>query len=361
MRLSSLLLTASTAALLAVAAAAQDAPPPAPAEQPATSTEQPPATAEPSAAGLSDLRDTVQGLQDDQQPPAETPAPTPSPPPPPPPPAPAPAPTTAPTPPPPAAPRYNGPIYPLTRTQLAALDAAVVRGRTLAAIARGGQVATQDMLARVPNPDAAGITGWIAEPEGNAVTVTFYAAGADGAAPVAVYRGSVLGTRVVSRETYVSPEGRPALTALQRRMAAARHVAEGTDHHACGADEFNYFVVPPTTPEGPIDVYQMSPQSQRGHFPIGGHFKTTVNVDGSIAATRGFTNSCLDVATVDPAPGAQPEPIAVTHLLDPLPTEVHVFLAIWTRHPLVVVAGDPQRLFAVTDDRIAEIPRGAGR
>ena len=54
---------------------------------------------------------------------------------------------------------------------------------------------------------------------------------------------------------------------------------------------------------------------------------------------------------------SQPAPVAVTHLLDPLPTEIHVFLSIWTGHPLVVVAGDPQRLFAVTPDRIAEIPR----
>jgi hypothetical protein len=354
MRLSSLLLTASTAALLAVAAAAQDNPPAG--EPPA----EPPAKAEQPAPGLSDLRDTVQGLQDDQAqtppaetppaetPPAETPpAETPAPPPPP---APAPAPT------PPPAPHYTGPIYPLTRTQLAALDAAVARGRTLGAIARGGQIGTQDMLARVPDPDGAGIAGWIAEPEGNSVAVTFYALGENGAPPVAVYRASVLGPRVMARETFLAPESRPPLTPLQQRMAAARRVAEGTEHRSCG-QEFNYFVVPPTVPDGPIDVYQMSPQTARGHFPLGGHFRTRVNADGSIAETRGFTNACLDVAVVDPAPGAQPEPIAVTHLLDPLPTEIHVFLAIWTRHPLVVVAGDPQRLFAVTEDRIVEIPR----
>ena len=46
--------------------------------------------------------------------------------------------------------------------------------------------------------------------------------------------------------------------------------------------------------------------------------------------------------------------------MDPLPTEIHVFLSIWTQRPLVVVAGDPQRLFQVTAEGIAEVPRDSG-
>jgi hypothetical protein len=140
-------------------------------------------------------------------------------------------------------------------------------------------------------------------------------------------------------------------------MAAARAATAGLDHRACGAQDFNALVVPPAAPDSPIDVYQISPQSARGRFPVGGHYKTSVAADGTVAASRGFTNACLDVAVADPPAGARPAPLAITHLLDPLPTEIHVFLAIWTGHPLVVVAGDPQRLFAVTPDRIAEIPR----
>ena len=100
-------------------------------------------------------------------------------------------------------------------------------------------------------------------------------------------------------------------------------------------------MVPPSAADGPIDVYQISPQTARGRYPIGGHFKTSVAADGSVAASRGFTNACLDAAVAEPAAGARPAPIAVTHLLGPLPTEIHVFLSIWTGHPLVVVAGDP--------------------
>jgi len=346
---------AFAAALLAAAAAAQDPPPPA----------EPPAKAEQPASGLSDLQQTVEGLQD-ETPPAEPTAEPPADPAPAPPAEPAPAPQEPSVPPTePAAPRPAPqpttpapaparPPEPLTRAQRAELEAAATRGRLLGAIAQAGQVATQDMLARVSDPDGAGISGWIAEPEGNGVAVTFYAD--TDAGPAAVYRANILGGRVQGRDVHLAGQ-RPALNPIQARMAAARAATAGLDHQVCGGSDFNAFVVPPATPDGPIDVYQISPQSARGRYPIGGHYKTTIAADGSVAASRGFTNACLDANVAAPAAGARPEPIAVTHLLDPLPTEVHVFLSIWTGHPLVVVAGDPQRLFAVTPDRIAEIPR----
>lgn len=353
MRLKTLLLTASCAGLLAVAAAAQET-------QPAA----PPAKADRPQPGLSDLSNTVQGLQD--QPaaaPAGQPASEPAPAtaeqaaPPPADAAPTPAPTPAPPPVPtplPSRPPLIMPPEPLTRAQLAELDAAVVRGRLLGAIARAGQMGTQDMLSRVSNPDGAGITGWIAEAEGNGSMVTFYADAPTG--PVVVYRVNILGSRVVSRDVFPAAP-RPPLNPLEARMAAARAATAGLDHHVCGGDDFNVFVVPPLTADGPIDVYQISPQTQRGHFPLGGHFKTSVAPDGTVSASRGYTNACLDTAAAPPVAGVRAAPITITHLLDPLPTEIHVFLSIWTGHPLIVVAGDPQRLFAVTPDGIAEVPR----
>ena len=202
------------------------------------------------------------------------------------------------------------------------------------------------MLSRISDPNAAGITGWIAEPEGNGVAVTFYADGDAG--PVIVYRVTILGGRIVSRDVHVAAAGRPPLNPIQARMAAARAATGRTENRPCAGEDFNVFVVPPASADGPIDVYQISPQTRRGYYFLGGHFKTSIAADGSVAATRGFTNACLDTAVAEPAAGARPAPIAVTHLLDPLPQEIHVFLSIWTGHPLVVVAGDPQRLFAVT-------------
>lgn len=266
-------------------------------------------------------------------------------------PAPAPAPTPAPT---PGRAPLVMPPEPLTRAQLASLQAAAARGRLLGVIERAGRAATQDMLSRVANPDGAGISGWLAEAEGNGVSVTFYADTDTG--PVSVYRVTFNGGRIVDRDVHLAGT-RPPLNPLQARMAAARAIAARQDHRPCGGDEFNYFVVPPLTPTGNIDVYQISPQTARGVYPLGGHFRTSVAPDGSIADTRGYTHACLNATVTEPAAGARPAPITVTHLMDDVPQDIHAFLSAWTGHPLIVVAGDPQRLFAVTPEGIAEIPR----
>ena len=241
---------------------------------------------------------------------------------------------------------------PLSRTELAALDRTAERGRLLIAIARAGILATQDMLTRVSDPEGAGITGWIAQPEGNAMAVTFYAGDGESTSK-AVYRANVLGGRVVSREIFLGPD-RPSLTPLQARMAAARAATEGLDHRACTTQPFNVFVVPPASASAPIDVYQVTAPTQRGHYPLGGNYRTTIAPDGTVAESRGFTNSCLDIEATAPTAGQPARPIGVTHLLDRTPTEIHVFLALWSGRPLLVATGEPQRIWQVTD-RIVEV------
>lgn len=326
------LLSVTALALVAVAATAQSGAP-APAN------------------GLSGLADTLNGLSDSnaqaEAPPAQTettPAPEPAAPPAP---APAPAPAQARAP-------LAMPPEPLTRAQLAALQAAAARGRLLGTIAEAGRAATQDMLARVPDPDGAGISGWLAEEEGNGVSVTFYQDTDSG--PVTVYRVTFNGGRIVDRAAHLTGT-RPPLNPLQARMAAARAAASRQEHHPCGGDEFNYFVVPPTTPNGNIDVYQISPQTARGVYPLGGHFRTSVAPDGSIAATRGYAEACSNVTVTAPPAGGRPAPLTITAPMDDLPQDIHAFLSAWTGRPLIVAAGTPPRLFAVTPAGIADIPR----
>lgn len=234
----------------------------------------------------------------------------------------------------------------------AALAAAVERGRLLFALARAGQVTTRDMLARVPDPAAAGIAGWVAMREGDGLLVTYYADAAQG--PVAVYRARVAGDGRLSGQEAFAADARPALGAVERRLAAARTAVASLDRQPCGAD-FNVFPIPPASAEGPVEVYKISPQTQRGRYPLGGHFLATVAPDGSVTGTRAFANNCLDLEAGPELPGQAPRPIAVTHLLDPLPTEIHVFLSLWMNRPLVVVTGE-DRSWAVARGRIARVP-----
>jgi hypothetical protein len=239
----------------------------------------------------------------------------------------------------------------LSAEQRSALIAAVERGRLLFELARAGQVSTRDMLARVDDPAAAGVAGWIALPGEGGTTVTYYADGADG--PVAVYRARVDGTRIANPEVFAAG-ARPALGAAERRMAAARAAVATLDRQPCGPD-FNVIVIPPAAADAPIDVYKLSPQTQRDRYPLGGHFRATVAADGSVGAVRGFTNRCLDLESGVELVGQPQRPIGVTHLLDPLPTEIHVFLSLWMNRPLVVATGE-HSLWTVAQGRIGIVP-----
>ena len=251
------------------------------------------------------------------------------------------------TPPAPAA-----PAPPLTRTEIAALERTIGRGQLLVAIARAGILATQDMLTRLSDPEGAGISGWIAEPAGSAMAVTFYAAGEED--PRTVYRATVNGGRIVERQIFLGDD-RPLLNPIQARMAAARGATETLDNAACTDQPFNVLVVPPANASAPIDVYQTSAPARQGAFPLGGHFRSTINADGSVTETRGFTNSCVEVEVPPASAGAPARPVGITHLLDPMPTEIHMFLSQLMGRPLLVATGDPQRVWLVTGDRVAEV------
>jgi hypothetical protein len=234
------------------------------------------------------------------------------------------------------------------------MDLAMARGRQLFAVARAGLLATQDMLSRVADPGAAGIAGWVAEPEGNAMAVTFYGNSESG--PVAIYRARILGGRAVSRETYLTGD-RPQLAGLSQRLARARSASESDDQRACTQQAFNVIAVPPEAPDGPIQVYRISAPESRSKLPLGGHYRSTVAAGGTVTEARSFTNGCLNVDVGEVPAGSQPGPIAVTHLKDDVPTEIHVFLSLFSGRPLVVAAGDPTRLFMVAGDSIREMRR----
>lgn len=324
MRFSPALAALAAFATASVGQETAPAPQPPPAPAPAAATTPPP--------GLSGLENTVNQLQDAAATPPAAPAETP-----------------------PPRPRTIVTRGEQERLDEAALQHALQRGRLLGAIARAGQVGTQDMLAHIADPSGAGIAGWIAEPEGNGVTVIFYSAGANGAPPAAVYRVSIVGGRVTGRETFLAG-GRPPLGAHEARMAAARAATDALDHHPCAGEDFNVFVVPPAAPDAPIDVYQISPQTQHGHFPLGGHFRSTVAPDGSVTASDAIGGACADLAVPDLAAGAPVAPLTVDRDGQSLPSELDVFLALWTGRPLRVNVGQPARPFAVTAEGIAPAP-----
>ena len=226
---------------------------------------------------------------------------------------------------------------PISAPDQALLDRAVARGRLLFELDRAAWVGTDDMMANLPDFRSIGLSGYIVERDGDAYSVIFY--GGPAAAPVAYYRGRVESRRVVSREVFAATD-RPALTPLQRRLAAARDAANRLGRRPCGDRPFNTVVVPPEAADAPIELYLLTPQVRNGEFPMGGHYRAVINADGSVGETQEFMRSCMTMTSRPDAVG-----IVVTHLLGPVPTELHVFTSLTSRM-LVFVTIDG-RLFRV--------------
>lgn len=243
---------------------------------------------------------------------------------------------------------------PLTVTdeQRATLEAAIQHGRALAVLDQAARTTTQDLLVRLPNPGESGIVGWIAEPEGNGVTVTYY--GSEGEALVAIYTAQVIGGRVTAPQ--VNAEGsRPPLGGNALRMATAREAAGAVEKLECGPD-LNAIALPPQG-DGPVLVYRLSPRMAANKLPGGGHYRFTVAADGSIAEDVALgTATCTDISIPTAAAGARPAPIRVNAAGTEFPNELHVFMALTAQRPVVVATGgEPIRLWGVTGEGIAEL------
>lgn len=209
---------------------------------------------------------------------------------------------------------------------------------------------TDGMLRMFPDPLAAGIKGYIAQPVTGGAELIFY--GMRGDEPYPIYVAQMSG-RTVVRDGKVDAGSAPALSPTVKRMIAAREAAlawfgNQRELLPCTTGNLNTLVLPPEMEGAPISVYVMTPQVGES-LPMGGHFRIDVTADGKIAAARPFMRSCL--ALPPNGPDGKPVKIfGVSHILDPVPTEIHVFQAFIAGMPLYVSTA--QGLWKVSDGKI---------
>jgi hypothetical protein len=213
---------------------------------------------------------------------------------------------------------------------------------------------TDDMVAKLHGKQIA-VAGWIVDGTPTASEITFYANGDGG--PRAVYVAQFSGTELVSGkllgpgdDTSISPR-RLAMIAAKDKAAAA---LEAAGVQRCSNKRFNTVVLPPETPGGPTLVYFLTPQTSNDSVPMGGHYLVPIAADGSVGKIRAFTKSCAEMPFRG---GKEGKPVALvfTHLLDPVPTEIHVFTVFSIEIPLFVQTTQNERLWAV------EIKNGRAR
>jgi hypothetical protein len=96
-------------------------------------------------------------------------------------------------------------------------------------------------------------------------------------------------------------------------------------------------------------VYLLAASRNEGEVVLGGHYRITVNANGTqVLKSEPLSKSCI-VARRDPKSAA----LMVTHVLDPEPIETHVFASLAYRTPLFV--GAEKGTFEVENGRIRKV------
>jgi hypothetical protein len=224
-------------------------------------------------------------------------------------------------------------------------------GQTLYAFDRAAWISSDALTATIPKDQLGSVGGYVVEAsDARTLRVTYYRGSA--AAAQAFFVADVRGGKVVRKELLATPV---ALSADQAVLARARDVAaeraRERSYQPCTQSPFNTVVVP-SRKGGPVAVYLLSAQQEAGTYPMGGHYRVIVAPDGTVLASRPYSVSCLNLTVPKLPAGAKPVGFMVSHLLDPVPTEIHVFASYNLRMPVFVGTPD-KRVWEVQGSNIS--------
>lgn len=237
--------------------------------------------------------------------------------------------------------------------QLAAAAEAERIGRDIYDFDQAAWGSTDAMVAAIPDPAAAGVRGWIVEREPNGTIATFY--GLNGSQPYKLFVAHMQGQKVLSQHVVAQTEDR-SMSPVEQRMVAARSVVISPEglrkigFQPCSKASINSVVLPPAEADGVVPVYVLAPQATLDSFPIGGHYRADVAADGSIVRSRAFAKSCIAMDRKQVPDDVRM--FVVSHLLDPQPTEIHVWTSLASHIPLAVVIAPAGDLWTVAEGRI---------
>ena len=238
----------------------------------------------------------------------------------------------------------------------AQLQPAVTRaeflGRQMYLHDRAAWLATDAMLAeKRMRPLKERLGGWVTEPSALGVRVIFFS---NDDIPQRLYEIDVDERERLSDPALESPE---PLTTDHIAQLRARAQAQQQSYMAC-AQQYNTVVLPAA--DG-IHVYMMPGFVRNDVYPIGGYHLYRFDSSGrDILSSRKFTNGCLDLdesaaASKKSDDGFEPIGMMFSHLLDPQPTEVHVFVSLYAKRPFAITTVDNDTLWMIDDGRISVI------
>lgn len=240
---------------------------------------------------------------------------------------------------------------PLTPELKARMATNLARGDQLYGYDQTAWHTTDAMMVAVSDDLKKLLRGYVISPDGDNLRATYYG-GEDGREYI-VYAATWDGTRIVRPVLYANDQ-RPSVSLEERRLIAARQLALGAGVidklGFCSDATPNVTVIPGATAADPISIYLMTPQKEHGIWPFGGHNRVDVK-DGRIVSQRAFTKSCISLGG-GAKKDEKPVMMSISHLLDPVPTEIYAFTVHTSGIAVQVITDDSAFVLSRKDGRI---------
>lgn len=233
----------------------------------------------------------------------------------------------------------------------ASISAAESVGKSMFAHDRAAATATDALLKIRGFRKDRRVAGWLTEEKDGSIAVTFVGP-RDTSVKKALYR-TVVTTGGLIVGAPVALEIPEALTAYETAAFSARSAALASEFSPC-ASTYNSVVLPADdkTLSG-WRVFLLPGTTKQGVVPLGGTYRVDVGSDGtSVLGQRGFTRTCIQLGS-----GPRVAAMMVSHLLDPVPTEAHVFWALWAATPMYVSTS--AGLWKIENGKVAKVERDA--
>lgn len=224
-----------------------------------------------------------------------------------------------------------------------ALQLAQERGERLYAHDRVAWVGTDEAMPEIKDRLSEG-RGYVIHETDAGHVLTFF--GDDDGVPYALWRATYRDeTRVsgglIERDSVEAAFTQDELEVYAaRRLAIAHFFSNAKDEGLFFCDNTkspNVAILQPTERDASFQAYFMTPQHDLSLWPMGGHSRVTISPEGEATEMRGFTKSCISLGAGERKEGHTLVAMAVSHILDPVPTEIHVFTAIASGTDVMVI------------------------
>lgn len=215
---------------------------------------------------------------------------------------------------------------------------------------------TTDAIFASPKVEVSKLNGWVTEPLSQGrFRVTFVTG--DGESAMAYVRVTTKrkNRKVDTLEVLDPPE---ALSAYEQAALAARDLASKQEFPRC-TERMNSVVYPAGDDLDHWVVYLLSSSTDAAEVPVGGSYRFAVKLSDQSVSRRDYTKSCLTLKRDGERERSGDTAILfVTHLLDPMPTALHLFLSRTHNTAIAVGIAKSRDIWLVKPDDLYLLERG---